>query len=486
MRQPLIARLLLALAIVLSGGLALTVAQAAQPIPQPEQNAAPARIAVVHAAPFNATLANTNVTVVASILGQDVLLTNTLKYRDVFPYLTVPAATYTVKVYAGSLSLPIPAATAPVIQKTVTLEPGKDYTAVAVGKNDSGYPLDLLVLDDTTDRPASATGKVRIVHAAPFGSAGATGTGVDVLTDGNQNLGLNNLVYPQNTGFVTLPSGVPYDLKVVATGTTTPAIINLDPFTLSAGDIVTAIAIGGANNYPAEVLFLPFAERAEAQVRLVHAAPFASGAATVTVTLNDRLVTNNLSFRSVTPYFSFQPGLYTAKVYVGTSATGTPAITAPVVLLDGQRLTVVAMGLAANNPTFPLKLRVLNDDQTPAASATARVRVLHAAAIAADVAGTAVDVRAQNGDAVTGLANITYDQLRENAIVPSGVPIDLKVVPAGQPSGTALIDPEPIIFGAGGAFTFIATGGANGQPAGLIVLNDLAVSQTLYLPLLAR
>lgn len=487
MRQPRLASILLALAVLLSGAFAFTAhaapaAQGSAPAFQlPEQGGAPARIAVVHAAPFGADVAATNVTVVATVLGQDFLITNSFRFGDVVPYVTVPAATYQVKIYAGSLTLPIPGGTTPVVQKSVTLAAGVDYTAVAVGRNNAAYPLDILLLNDTTAAPGSGLGKVRILHAAPFADAGPAATGVNVVTEAGASIGVNNLLYPTATDFLTLPVGT-YDLKVVAAANPATTIINIDPFTLSTGDRVTAIAVGlGTAEFPARVLLLPFIERAPARVRLVHAAPFAAGSATVTVRINGRVLTNSFDFRDITPYTTLPAGIYSVEVFAGTAATGTPALSAPLVLQDGQSYTAVAMGSGA--AAYPLKLRQLTDNT--AAPAGVRLRVLHAAPFAPTPAGTAVDVRLQDGTALPDLGNIIYDDLR-NVALPAGGTLDLKVVPAGQPNGTPIIDPGALTFATGSAYTVIAVGGANSQGAGLLLLDDLSVTRTVFLPLIAK
>lgn len=490
MRKPLIARLVLALALLLSGALAFA-AQAAPPAQEAEQGAAPARIAVVHAAPFAATLDGTTVTVVATVLGQDILITNSFKFGDAVPYITVPAATYNVKVYAGTLTLPIPSGTSPVYQETVSLAAGTDYTVAAVGTNTTTYPIDLLILDDTTAAPGSASAKLRVVHAAPFGPTVAA-TAVSVIPDGDTTE-TNNLIPPADrpftygkaTAFLTVPAGVELNYKVVPAGSPTVTAIDLPPLVLNTGDLLTVIAVGDGVNRPLSVVALPFVKRAPAQLRLVHAAPFATGSATVTVRLNGQVVTNNFNFRDITPYTTLPAGIYTVEVFAGTAATGTPALAGPIVLFDGLNYTAVAMGTGVS--PYPLQLRQLVDNPTPAGSATARLRVLHAAPFAPTVPGTAVDVRLQNGAEVSPTLNaIVYDDLRDNVIVPSGTALDLKVVPAGQPNAAPIIDPTALTFGAGDAFTIIAIGGANGQSAGLLLLDDQSVTTRLFMPLIAK
>lgn len=478
MRQPLIARLLLALAVVLSGAL-LASAQAAPRAQQSEPNQAlPARIAVVHAAPF---AADSTVTVIANDF---LLLDSDFDFGEQITYISVPAGTYKIEVFAGSITVEQSLTATAAITKNVTVAAGTDYTVAAIGTATASYPLDLLVLDDTTAPPASASAKLRVVHVAPFAPGGPAGTGVDVIPDAGGAPVISNLVYPNNTGFLTQPSGVELNLKVVPTGQTTPTVIDLDPVTLSAGQIVTVFAVGGANGQAPGVILLPFVQRAPALVRLVHAAPFATGGATVTVTLNGQVITNSFNFGSYTPYLSLTAGIYEARVYAGTAATGTPALTVPLVVQDGQRYTAVAMG--TGNATYPLKLRVLSDNNAPAVSATARLRVLHAAPFASTVEGTAVDVASQAGVALPGLTNLRYDGLVENYTVPSGTELDLKITPAGQPSAAPIIDIPPVTFSAGDAYTVIAIGGANSQPASVLLLNDRPVPTRVWLPIIRK
>ena len=62
----------------------------------------------------------------------------------------------------------------------------------------------------------------------------------------------------------------------------------------------------------------------------------------------------------------------------------------------------------------------------------------------------------------------------------------LKIVPTGQPSAPTIIDLPALTFNAGDAYTVIAVGGANGQLAGALLLNDRALSVKLHLPLIRK
>lgn len=484
MRQPRLARVLIALAVVLSGALALA-AYAAPASQAPQQSTLPARVAVVHAAPFAAGNAAVAVTAQFVVGGQPVggelVITSSFRFKDVIPYLTLPAGAYRIKLYPASATVPGPGF---VYDEVITVEGGKDYTALAVGGANS-QPLDIVAYEDVVGALGSTDAKLRVIHAAPFNANPAL-TAVSVIPDGDTNED-NNLIpvasrpfiYGTATAFLTVPSGTPLDYKVVPAGSPGTTAIDLPPLTLNAGNVVSVIAVGDGVNQDLSFVALPAPPVAPARVRLVHAAPFATGNATVTVRLNGQIVTNSFDFRDITPYTTLPAGIYTAEVFVGTAATGTPALTAPVVLQDGQSYTVVAMG--SNVAPFPLKLRQLTDDSS-SPGAGVRLRVLHAAPFAATIPATAVDVALQNGTVVGGLDNIVYDDLRAIALS-AGAALDLKVVPAGQPNATPIIDPGLLTLPDGSAFTVIAVGGPNGQAAGLLLLDDLSVTQSTYLPL---
>lgn len=481
MRQPLVARLFISMMMVLAGTLvaAASAAPLAQP-PEPEQSQPQARIAVVHAAPF---AADSTVTVVAN----GILLDNDFDFGERISYVSVPAGSYDIEIYAGSLTPGEIENETPLHTESITLDEGIDYTAIAVGTNSGDYPLDLLLLDDTTEPPASATAKLRVVHAAPFAPT-VDATAVDIIPDaGGDSIipsALEPFTYGKSSDFITLPSGESINLKIVPDGDPNTTLLDLPEMIFEAGEIVTVIYVGGANGHQQNTIVVPFSERGPAYVRLVHAAPFAAGDATVTVALNDQVLTTSLNHREVTPYLRVAPGSYNVAVFIGTAATGAPTVNAPLLLRDGERYTLVLIG--TNSSDYPLNLVALSDDRTPSASATARVRVLHAAPFAATPAGSAVDVLIQDGTPIPDLDNIVYGEVRENINVPSGIPFDLKVVPAGQPNATPIIDPGPLTFAAGGGYTVIAVSGPEGQEGDLLLLDDLAEAHYLFVPMAAQ
>jgi hypothetical protein len=157
-------------------------------------------------------------------------LTN-VSFGTISDYMSVPAGTYNVKVYAaGSTS-------DPVIDADVTVNAGGSYTIAAIDELAS-IGAQVLVDDPAHDYDNA---QVRVVHFSPDAPA------VDVAPDGAAAV-LPNLSFPDNTGYAVLPSGT-YDLEVRLAGESTVAL-DLDPLALKAGSAYSVFAIGLAGGEP--------------------------------------------------------------------------------------------------------------------------------------------------------------------------------------------------------------------------------------------
>jgi hypothetical protein len=183
----------------------------------------PADLRVVHASP-NApavdVVANNNF---AAPLVQD------LAFPQATGYLSVPPATYNVKVTAAN-------AMTAVIDANLVLQPGVRHTVLAVNPLAS---IEALVATDNPRRVATA-GKLRVIHASP------TAANVDIyLTAPGASIAtlaptLANVPFKANTGFLELAAGS-YAVTVTPAGTKTAAIGPVT-ITLGAGGIYTAVA----------------------------------------------------------------------------------------------------------------------------------------------------------------------------------------------------------------------------------------------------
>ncbi len=201
----------------LKGGLQVIVAKDRGP---------QARIRVAHASP--------DAPAVDVYLDGAAAITN-LSFKTVTPYLTVPAGSHHVQVFASGTG---PSGKA-VIDTTVFLKNAWDYTVVAANKLAN---ITAFVLHDNNPPPPSGKAEVRVVHASPDTPA------VDVAVTGGAVLS-SGLQPNAASDYLTVPAGT-YNLEVRAAGTTTAAL-KLPGVTLAAGKIYTVYAEGLLSGMPA-------------------------------------------------------------------------------------------------------------------------------------------------------------------------------------------------------------------------------------------
>jgi hypothetical protein len=167
----------------------------------------------------------------------DVLLDGTavlngVTYGQASGYLDVPAGDRTFRVEAVGSD-------AAVIDETVPVADGVDYTLLAVGNLATIEPL---YLTDDNSAPTAGTAKVRVIHGAPNIPE------VDVyVTAPGAPLGdplLTNVPFKEVSGYVEVPPGT-YQVRVTPTGTTDVAIDQ--EIDVPAGVVATAIAVEAAN-----------------------------------------------------------------------------------------------------------------------------------------------------------------------------------------------------------------------------------------------
>ncbi len=494
MRQSMTTRHMLALIAALS--LALVVATQAAPPAQevgPAQgaNLLPARVAFVHAAAINLPTTGDTLTLTVSQGSETRLIRSGLTISDTVSYVSLPAGTYTFALYAGTLDAPPPSGTTPTYSEALTFQGGNDYTVVATGDGTATYPIDLESFPDTLPAADANQGLLRVIHAAPL--AGGPPAAINVINEADSSTLFNSLDFESATPFTPLAANS-YDLRIDTAGGSPTTVLDPDALSVEAGSIVTLVLVGNGTTFPTSIVPVAFAPRAGAEVRFVHAAPFAAGDATVTPVLDPTfgdaadVAFHALNYGQASLYKTVAPGVYDAKLVAGDAITGTVALTQSLTIEDGQRLTVVAVGTGQD--PYPLELVVLDDNAAPApGSATAALRIFHAAPFAPTVAGTGVDVVAQDNSPLTPpITNLTYKQTTDFAgpppsqylIVPSGVPLDIKIVQTGTTN--PVLDPPPVTLPAGSVQTIIAIGGPNDHTAGVIVLNDLLQTQRLWLP----
>lgn len=504
MHRLLMSRFAFVFAVLMSGAMVMSTwaAPASQALEPAQQAALPARVNLIHAAPFAAfdayaPVATTAATITATRDGQTFVLAKGVSFQGQSGYLSLPAGTYEVKIFAGDLSLEATAAATPVFSANLPLAAGKDYTVVATG-GANGYAINALVLDDSFTAPAAGSGLVRVVHAAPF-DADRTATTVQ-LREATLGLLPGVLAFEQFSPFLTLPVGT-YSLSVetVANQQPIPGLANL-PLAVTAGSVATVIAVGGANDWAPSVIVVPFAPRSDvppppARVRFVHAAPFDDGTAPATVAITPLVgsdpVTATLEFGESSGYLSLAQGFYSVDLYGGTTVSGAPVVSTTLSLATGSRATVFILG--KGSPEYPFNFFTLDDSLPRVMNNQALVRIVHAAPFAPSAAGTGVSITV--GAPPPLVPNLLYRNSTGYVVVPTNTDIPVEVRTTTFAPGTLVFDPVPVINRqARTATTYVAIGdrvtsptpaqeGPN-QAIRLIVLNDTFTQ--LFMPLVVR
>ena len=176
------------------------------------------RIRAVHASPDAPNV---------DILVDNAIVVSNVAFIGVLDYTAVPAGDRNIKVNVTGTATSV-------IDATVPLANGTDYTVLAVNFAASIEPL---LLDDNTTTPTPGNAKVRVVHASP------DAPNVDVLVD--DTIVLTNVAFKEFSDYLEVPAGA-RNFKVNATGTAI-TVIDVTP-TLVDGSIYTVVALNTLAN----------------------------------------------------------------------------------------------------------------------------------------------------------------------------------------------------------------------------------------------
>ena len=210
-------------------------------------------------------------------------------------------------------------------------------------------------------------------------------------------------------------------------------------------------------------------ESEDAQLQVVHLAPFAEDAS-VTITLNGAEALTDFAYGDSTEYIPLPAGDY--DVAVIPTGSMDPAIEATVTLDASTYYTVVAVGDDLNQD---LGLILLVDDLTEPEAGTFHLRIGHLAPFASGD-GVLADVRLQDGTPI--LENVDFGDVTAFLPLPAGE-YDLKITtPGGE---TTLIDPLPVAFAEGTIISAFASGEGLNQALGIFALP--AGVEGFFLPL---
>jgi hypothetical protein len=202
-----------------------------------------------------------------------------------------------------------------------------------------------------TPTPLPSNSLVKVVHASP------DAPGVDLLVD-NAVAG-TNLTFPNNTGYLTVPSGT-RNVKVNVTGTMTTVIEANVPFMRDKNYSVFAVN-AVANIEPLLIeddLTAP--AQGKAHVRFIHLSPDAPA---VDITLTDgTVVFGNRAFKEFTEFTPLDAGTYDLQVRV--AGTTTVALDLPGITVEsGKIYTVFAKGFLSGSGTQALGAQIIVNNQ---------------------------------------------------------------------------------------------------------------------------
>lgn len=307
---------------------------------------------------------------------------------------------------------------------------------------------------------------LQVAHLAPF-AADLNDTAVDISINGTPVLA--NVLFGDSTGYVPVSTGA-NQIQIFPAGSATPAISVT--VTLTDDMDYTAVAVGGANGWPLELMLLEDDNSApasgNAKVRIGHLAPFAALAADTLadVRLQDgTVILNDVPYGAVADYLELPAGDYDLKITTPDGAT-TLIDLMSVTFNAGDILSVFAVGDGVNQPVVAFAL----PSGAPGAllDLAAALQIAHLAPFAQDgtlLLGTSVTITL-NGDDI--LAGVKFAGSTGYLPVPAGWN-QVQIFPTG--SSTPAISATVYLTHALD-FTALAVGGANGWPLELRLLED--------------
>ncbi len=316
------------------------------------------RAQVVHAAP-DAPMVDVYVTAPGADLSTSSAL-GTFEFKGDLGPVDVAAGDYQIRVTAAGDS------NAVVFDSgALALTSGLNLTIAAIANTGPGdAPIQLLVA--TADgsfiiRDVNTTADLRVIHASPDAPA------VDVRVNDAVVL-VSNLAYAESSGFTSVTPDT-YNVKVVPTGETEPAVIN-ENLTLEQGTFYSVMAVDLLGSIEALVLTEDRRSVAtEAKLQVVHASP-AAGVVDIYVTSEGADITelnpaiSGFEFKATTEGFiSLPAGTYDVTV-TPTGAKDAAIGPATLSLSAGGIYTIVARDaqrMDANDSGLPLNVILLDD-----------------------------------------------------------------------------------------------------------------------------
>jgi hypothetical protein len=400
-------------------------------------------------------------------------LVDNASYSAITPYISVPAASYTLDV--------TPAAGSPIVASFLAdLSSLGGGTAVVFASgfldpsgNQNGEAFGLfaaLANGTVVPFPATSTARLQVIHNAADPAAAT----VDVYVNGS--ILLDDFAFCTATPYVDVPAGVALNIGI-APGNSTSVSDTLKNFevTLANGETYLAVANGvlAPANFAANpdgrstafTLFLQdqMAETAsnlsDVDFRVVHGA---SDAPAVDV-IARRVATlvDNAAYGDLTAYLTVPAASYTLDVTPATASPIVASFLADLSSLGGGSAVVFASGFLdpsgnQNGEAFGLFAALANGTVVPfPATSTARLQVIHNAA---DPAAATVDVYV-NGSIL--LDDFAFRTATPYVDVPAGVALNIGVAPGNSTSVNDTLKNFEVTLANGETYLAVANGVLN-------------------------
>ncbi len=418
-------------------------------------------------------------------------LVDNAAYSAITPYITVPAASYTLDVTLAAGSPIVASYTADLSTlgggSAVVFASG--FLAPAANQNGPAFGLFAALANGTViTLPKVSLARLQVIHNAADPAAAS----VDVYV--NDSLLLNDFAFRTATPFIDVPAGVVLNIGVAA-GNSTSVNDTLKNFqvTLANGGSYLAVANGvltpanfALNPDGASTAFTLFLQDQMRESATTNAVDFraihgASDAPTVDVIArNVGTLVDNAAYSAITPYITVPAASYTLDV---TLAAGSPIVasyTADLSTLGGGSAVVFASGFLApaanqNGPAFGLFAALANGTViTLPQVSLARLQVIHNAA---DPAAASVDVYVNDSLLLNDFAFRTATPYID---VPAGVLLNIGVAAGNSTSVNDTLKNFQVTLANGGSYLAVANGVLN--PANFALNPDGASTAfTLFL-----
>jgi hypothetical protein len=195
--------------------------------------------------------------------------------------------------------------------------------------------------------PTSSNANVKVIHASP------DAPGVDLFVDGT--VAKSNLMFPENTGYLTVAAGS-RNVKVNVTGTSTSVINATLPLSENTSYSVFAIDVVSKLTTLVIVDNLTAPAAGNAHVRFIHLSPNAP-AVDIAVT-GGAVVWSKKSFKEYSDFTPLPAGTYNLEVRI--AGTTTVVLPLPGITLEsGKIYTVFAKGLVGETGSKALGAQII-------------------------------------------------------------------------------------------------------------------------------